>query len=85
MTNEIMDFSTELARYVVDALQEAIKNGHLTDEDLDRAKEAMRSGAVSAHRRSDGTFTITIGGVAAIDGHIFDLLSIAAEWETAAS
>lgn len=84
MTNDTLDFSTELAAYTAGALLKAVKNGALTPEDLDRAKEAMRAGAVLARRGPGGTFLIQIGSVAAVEGHIFDLPSLAAEWEAAA-
>ncbi|MFC4608801.1 hypothetical protein ACFO9E_13375 [Streptomyces maoxianensis] len=71
----------ELAQYVSDALCRAVAKGTLTPEDLEAAKDAMRHGAVSVQRDEGGTFTVTVGAVAAVEGHISDLPSIASEWE----
>lgn len=84
MTDEASGFSGELARYTADALCKAVEHGHLSSDELERAKGAMRAGAVLARRYPDGTFTIQIGSVAAVEGHIFDLPTLAAEWEAAA-
>ncbi|WP_430378442.1 hypothetical protein [Streptomyces sp. B1-3] len=81
MTSDTLDFGTELAAYTAGALLKAVENGELTPEQLDRAKGAMRAGAVIARRGPDGTFLIQIGSVAAVEGHIFDLPSLAADWE----
>lgn len=71
----------ELAQYVCTTLREAVAEGHLTAEDLEAAKDAMRDGAVSVRRDEGGSFTVTVGAVAAVQGHISDLPSIASEWE----
>lgn len=70
----------ELAQYVSDVLRKAVQKDNLTAEDLEAAKVAMRAGAVLVRRDEDGTFTVRIGSVADIEGHIFDLPSVAAEW-----
>jgi len=84
MTADTLDFSTDLARYTADVLCKAVEHGHLSNDELERAKGAMRAGAVLVRRYPDGTFTIQIGSVAAVEGHIFDLPSLADAWEAAA-
>ncbi|MFI1951978.1 hypothetical protein ACH437_09000 [Streptomyces xinghaiensis] len=71
----------ELARYVSDALRAAAAKGNMTPDDLEAAKDAMRAGAVAVRRDKGGSFAVTVGGVAVVEGHIFDLPSVAAEWE----
>ncbi|MFH9587922.1 hypothetical protein ACH4LS_22660 [Streptomyces luteogriseus] len=85
MTDQPLSFSEDLARYSAGALRQALENGNLTADDVETAKDAMRAGAVLAHRRQDGTFTIRIGSVVDIDGHIFDLPSLAADWAATAT
>lgn len=84
MINDALDFGAELAAYTACALRKAVENGQLSADGLERAKGAMRAGAVLARRGADGTFLIQVGSVVAVEGHIFDLLSLAAEWEAAA-
>lgn len=79
-----MNFSAELARFTADRLIAAVEGGDLSAEEFERAKDAMRAGLVFGRCRPDGTFTIQIGSVAAVEGHIFDLPSLAAEWEAVA-
>lgn len=79
-----MSFSAELAAFTAGRLLDAVEHGKLSAEEFEQAKAALHVGAVLARRHPDGTFLITIGSVAAIEGHIFDLPSLAAEWEAAA-
>ncbi|KUO19669.1 hypothetical protein [Streptomyces dysideae] len=81
MTEQPDTLTRELAQYAADALVSAHKKGNLTPEEMEKAKEAMRAGAVGIRRDHDGTFTVAIGAVAMVEGHISDLPSIAAEWE----
>lgn len=81
MTEQPDTLTRELALYVSDVLRKAVQKGNLTADDLEAAKAAMRVGAVHVRRDEGGTFTVRIGSVADIEGHITDLPSIADEWE----
>ncbi|MDW4904692.1 hypothetical protein RB628_04865 [Streptomyces sp. ADMS] len=85
MTEQPDTLTRELALYVSDVLRKAVQKGNLTADDLEAAKDAMRAGTVLVRRDEGGAFTVRIGSVADIEGHIMDLPTIAGEWEAAAT
>ncbi|MDX2676186.1 hypothetical protein [Streptomyces soliscabiei] len=79
------DAGAELARVTADIIRKAYEAGHLTDDDVTRARAAMASGAVHIRRDDAGTIRVAIGSVLVAECHVMDLPSAAAEWEAAAT
>lgn len=72
---------TELTRAVADALHQALTDKVLTPQDYAQARDAIAHRAVAVRRELDGTISVVIGAVAAMQGQIFDLPTAAArEW-----
>ncbi|MDK1346178.1 hypothetical protein QNO09_23280 [Streptomyces sp. 378] len=71
--------SNELAAGVAAALTQ-----NLNAIELEAVKDALRRGDVRVRRDDDGGVTVVIGDEV-IRGHIFDLPSVATEWESRAT
>lgn len=71
----------EIEEFVSVTLREAVAEGILTPGTMEAVNDAMRARRASVRYDEDGTFTVMVGTVPSVQGHITQLPSVAAEWE----